>query len=284
MPRYVILSSTVLVLIGSLTLVACDKSKSKTPEPTVTAPEPEPEPEPEPVGPSNTPTQTWAQAWATPSGQPTAQIATVLDDRIYAIAGAYMDIGTPATHVVALSAETGKLLWTYKNKESLSLAGLSAEFVSLTTSSEKAVVIGAAAGKVKKPNKAQAEAITAPPTSDAGDCTAEGTTLTCASWNVTEAGAVSQLRVADEGICYAVAGAREIRCRAAGNGDLVFVVAVPAVPDAKEPEAANFSFELAGGSLIVANYDGTILAFSSGSDDATDEPTEEPTEEEAADE
>ncbi|KIG15245.1 hypothetical protein DB30_05789 [Enhygromyxa salina] len=271
MSRHVILPSTALALLASLTLVACDKGGSKTTEPTVTAPEPEPEPEPEPVGPSNTPTQTWTQTWATPSGQPTALIATVADARVYALAGAYIDIGTPGTHLVALDVDTGKLLWTYKNKETLSLTGLSPEFVSLTTSSGKPVVIGTAAGKVKKANKAQAEAITAPATNEAGDCTAEGTTLTCSSWNVTEAGDVSQVRVADEGVCYAVAGAREIRCRATGNGDLVFVVAVPAVADAKEPEAANFSFELVDGSLLVANYDGTILAFGSGTDDTSDD-------------
>jgi hypothetical protein len=273
MSRYVILPSTALALLASLSLVACDKGETNKPDAKATAPEPEPEPEPQPIPPSNTPTQTWAQAWATPSGQPTAQLATVVDGRVYALAGAYVDIGTPSTHLVALAVDTGKLLWTYKNKETISLEGLSADFVSLATAGGKAVVIGTGAGKVKKPKKDQVEAITAPATAGAGSCTADGMKVNCDGWTMpaAEAGAISQLRVADEGVCYAVAGAREVRCRATSNGDLVFVVAVPATEDAKEPEAANFSFELADGSLIVANYDGTILAFTSGSDAGGDE-------------
>jgi fructose-specific component phosphotransferase system IIB-like protein len=262
MPRHAALSRSLLVLIASFSLVACDGGNTKTPEPTVVK-EPEPEPEPEPEGPSNEPTQTWAEAWSTPSGQPTGQIAAIQDDRIYAIVGAFAELGTPATHVVSIAADTGELLWTYKQKKILSFVNISPELIELGTDDGKKVIIGTAAGKVKKPTKAQTEALAvAAPEPAAHTCSAEGTKVSCEGWSVDEAGAASDLVVADARVCYAVAGAREIRCRATDTGDLVFVVAVPAIPDVKEPEAVNFGFELIGDRLIVANYDGTISAYS----------------------
>jgi cell division septation protein DedD len=100
-------------LLVGLLFVACEGEPKPVNQPEAVAkPEPTPEaapaPEPEVRQPSNTATQ----QWATPTGQPTGSVVAVRDGRVYAIAGAFVDIDTPATHVVALAEDTGKLLWT----------------------------------------------------------------------------------------------------------------------------------------------------------------------------
>jgi hypothetical protein len=78
---------------------------------------------------------------------------------------------------------------------------------------------------------------------------------------VAEGGAVSSLTTFNDGVCYAVATTREVRCRAMSNGDLQFAITVPAVEGVKDPAAVNFQFLFANGKLYISNYDGTALAF-----------------------
>lgn len=251
------------LLIG-LFLVACKPEPQPVTQPEDAAkPEPTPEPEPEVPQPSNTPAQQWAQQWATPTGQPTGSVVAIRDGRVYAIAGAFADLDTPATHVVALAQDTGKLLWTYAGKDTLSLVNISEALLELQTLEDKRITVSATTGKkVSKPKKAETDALApVPAQASAEGCEASGVELRCGEWSVTEAGAVSGAVKVEDLVCFAVAGAREVRCRALETGDLAFAVPVPAVEGVKEPGEVNFSFHLVGPQLIVGNYDGTVLAF-----------------------
>lgn len=253
-------------LLVGLLLAACEAEGPATAEPDAAAvaePTPVAEPEPEVPQPSNTPAQQWAQQWATPTGQPTGSVVAIRDGRVYAIAGAFADLDTPATHVVALAQDTGKLLWTYKGKEILNLVGISEALLDLESSEGKRFTISTTTGKkVSKPKQAESDAIEPVPTqASAEGCEANGVELRCGEWSVTESGAISNVVKVEQQVCFAVAGAREVRCRSVETGDLAFAVAVPAVEGVKEPGEVNFSFHLVGPQLIVGNYDGTVLAF-----------------------
>lgn len=252
-------------LLVGLLLVACQPEPQPATKPdSVAKPEPIPEPTPEPEvrQPSNTPTQQWAQQWATPTGQPTASVVAIRDGRVYAIAGAFADLDTPATHVVALAQDTGKLLWTRAGKDTVSLIGISEALLELQTPEDKRILISTQTGKVIKPKKDESDALAPVPEATVAEgCTASGVELRCGDWSVTEAGAIAKLVKVDDLVCFAVAGAREVRCRAVKTGDLQLAVPVPTVQGVKEPGEVNFSFHLVGPALIVGNYDGTVLAF-----------------------
>jgi outer membrane protein assembly factor BamB len=253
-------------LLVGLLLVACEGEPTPVNQPEAVAkpestPEAAPAPEPEVRQPSNTPTQQWTQQWATPTDQPTASVVAVRDGRVYAIGGAFVDIDTPATHVVAFAEDTGKVLWTYAGKVTLSLVGISEALLELQTIEEKRITISAKTGKVVKPKKAESDALVPIPEVGAEACEANGVELRCGDWSVTEAGTISKLVKVDDRVCFAVAEVREVRCRVADTGDLELAVPVPAVKDVKEPAEVNFNFHLVGSRLIVGNYDGTVLAF-----------------------
>lgn len=213
------------------------------------------------AGPSSEASQSWAQRWATPTGQPTGHLAGVRGAHVYVIAGPFMEHGTPATQLVCLAADSGELLWTHADDQPLSLDGASDKLVDVGRE-DGILILDANTGKKTRPTKADSDATT--PIGEgpeAPGCAIAGDRLSCAGWAVTEAGSLSALRGAGERVCYAVAGAREVRCREAASGDLVFAVAVPAVPGVKEPDAANFSFEIVADQLFVANYDGMVHAY-----------------------
>jgi len=271
------LTPALLGCLAFVTNTGCDTSDApptETPTPT-----PEPEPEPEPPKPSNVASQTWAQLWATPTAKPTANLVGVRNGHVYALAGEFVEMGEPATHLVALDEAAGTLTWTHAGKVMLTATGASDVLVALTAA-EKPVYVAVKTGKKAKPKKGEVEAITpfdvAP---GAEGCTADGVDLTCGSWTVAEGGAVSSSTAFNDQVCYAVATTREVRCRAMSNGDLGFAIAVPAVEGVKDPEAVNFQFMFANGKLFVSNYDGTVLAFGPAAateEPAADEPAAEP--------
>jgi hypothetical protein len=250
-------------LLVVLLLAACDAEPKPVTEPEdVAKPETAPvEPEPEVRQPSNTPTQQWAQQWATPTGQPTGSVVAIRDGRVYAIAGAFVDLDTPSTHVVALAEDTGTIMWTHAGKATVNLVGISEALLELQTLEDKRITISAQTGKVVKPKKGEADTLAPVPEASAEGCEASGVELRCGEWSVTEAGAISKVVVVEQRVCFAVADVREVRCRALESGDLELAVAVPAVEGAKEPGLVNFSFHLVGPRLIVGNYDGTVLTF-----------------------
>ena len=214
------------------------------------------------AGPSNTAAREFAQSWATPSGQPTAYFAGARGDRVYVLAGPYVEFGTPASSLVCLEASSGKLLWTHSGDQTLNLDGASDSLLDVSTMEGAGKILSAETGKATKPTKAESDATTPiEGPAEAQGCASEGAKLSCEGWSVEESGALSKLGRYGDAVCYAVAGSLEIRCRAAASGDLDFALAVPKVEGVKDPEAVKFSFALVGDQLIVANYDGTVLAY-----------------------
>lgn len=254
----------------------CDKKGTATPDEVVT---PEPEPEPEPPKPSNEPSQTWEPLWATASGKPTANLVGVRDGRVYALAGEYVDNGEPSTHLVAFAEDSGAVQWTFANKTMLTVDGANETLVGLTAS-EKPLYVAIKTGKKAKPKKGETDTITPfeGPTAASG-CTAEGVKIGCGEWSVEEGGTIADVQSFEDMVCYAVATAREVRCRSTSTGDLGFAITVPAVEGVKDPEATNFQFGFANGKLFISNYDGAVMAFgrAGGGDDAVrgEEPAAE---------
>ncbi|MCA9701443.1 MAG: hypothetical protein KC431_28235 [Myxococcales bacterium] len=275
------LAPSLLVGASLLFVGGCDKSK-KT-EPPVVAPEPEPEPEP--PKPSNEPSQTWEQQWATPSGKPTGSLVGIRNGHVYAVVGEYMEMGTPATHLVAFNEGDGSIAWTYAGKKIMTVMGASDLWIA-ASADEKPFNVAVKNGKKGKPKKGEADTITpfeiAP---EPEGCTISGADINCTGWTatVTEAGTISGQVAFNDQACYAVANSREVRCRAISNGDLAFAVVVPAVEGVESPEAVNYRFMFANGKLYISNYDGTVLAFAQagggGGDDGAGEDPAAPAEE-----
>ena len=267
-------SSPFLGLVFASSLTACAGSgtegEAKTEPKAKPAPaQPEPakaEPEAEgddAAGPSNQPAKTYVQQWATPTGQPTAMLRTIIEGSALVLAGPYVEFGTPSTHLVSIALADGTIEWDYEAEAPIAIAAASTELVAIVVDGPP-MTVDLKTGKKVTPKKAQSDADKPLPKRPEHACTPSGNTLECPGWTIEEAGEVSQIRSAGDAICYSTAGAREVRCRAADSGDLELVVDVPAVEGVKHPEAANFEYERVGDQIVVSNYDGTVLAFGPG--------------------
>jgi hypothetical protein len=204
--------------------------------------------------------------WTQQTRGQTAHLIDVNDGRVYAVAGRYLEFGSPTRHFVALAAEDGRVLWEHDAGEVLFgeqwIVG--SRLVAVPDSGRPLLLDLSTGKRVKATGTRPSKSAASPP---ALDCSREGNHVSCRArsgatptWQVVVAHATSRLSQPPGLVCFAQNKVLTIECRNALNGDAVWSFAVPRVPNIEEPNEVHFSYLVTGSRLFVANYDGTIMA------------------------
>lgn len=208
--------------------------------------------------------------WSAKTGHQTASVVGIHRQILVVTAGEYAEFGSPNHVLLGLDLVTGRLLW----KADAGKGRITAAPVLRNGRLDWAVgggqrwVLDAVTGKRlparaggRKGNEGEA----APDTGRR--FTVQDRELICLS----DDGSVLWRKAFEtkppEPVVYrgfalvATEGARVIHALSLTDGAEAWQVAVPSVPDVKEPGAVNFSFGLEDGKLAVANYDGTVTTW-----------------------
>jgi len=217
----------------------------------------------------STPTPSGRQLWSVQTQGKTTRIVEVAEGRVYALAGAYLEFGSPTRFVMSLEAETGRVFWSRDMGETIfSEAFLSDGTVVLGATDGKRTVLDAKTGATiaKKPPKEAPK----PAAADL-DCKGESGKIVCRDvkvgaliWQSPVAEPLSRITSLPGKVCFARARVLTIECRKADDGAMLWAHTVPRVPNVKEPEEIHFDYRVDGEVLYVANDDGTITALKMG--------------------
>lgn len=204
--------------------------------------------------------------WTVQTQGKTARIVDVVGDRVYALAGAYVEMGSPTRWAISLEASSGRVIWSRDLGETIFARASIVDGLFVLSSTEgKRTVLDATTGapSPKKPPKDIPKAEDAPLDckSDAGKLVCRDAKSGAEKWSSAVQEPISLITQPAGKVCHARARVLVVECRDSGSGALLFTHSVPQVPNVKEPDEVHFDYRVVGSKLYVANYDGTIAAF-----------------------
>jgi len=203
--------------------------------------------------------------WSVQTQGKTASIVDVAGERVYAVAGNYLEFGSPTRYVMALEASSGRVVWSKDMGETIFPESFVADGLFVLTSDKgKRTVLDAEKG-APSPKKPPKEA----PKKEAGalDCKQETKKLACkgkdgaALWQIDVEEPISRLTQPAGRVCFARSRVLTIECRDAATGAVQWSHAVPRLSNIAEPNEVHFDYKIDGGRVYIANYDGTITAL-----------------------
>lgn len=207
--------------------------------------------------------------WSAKTGGQTATVAGVYRQVLVVTAGEYVEFGSPNHLLLGLDLATGKSLWKVDAGKGQFISALRLEGGRLFWDvGGKRWVLDAATGKRLPAGAASRKADDGEGSDDPGRrFTVKDKELICLSGDGTPLWRTPFETKPADPVVYrgfalvAQGGSRVIHALSLSDGAEAWRVAVPTVPNVKEPGAVNFSFHLEDGKLAVANYDGTVTVW-----------------------
>lgn len=204
--------------------------------------------------------------WSVKSPGQTASLVDVINGRVYAHAGEYLEFGSPTRHVMAIDAATGEVLWSKDMGKAALFADsfVAHNLFTLQSTEGKTTVLDAATGAPS--NKTAPVKLAAPQPSFL--CAQASLRYGCVArasgeklFELHGSDPIGAIYEPPGLVCVTQERALTIECHDANSGKALFRHAVPRLPSVKEPDEIHFTYRIVERRLFVAQYDGTIAAF-----------------------